>query len=173
MLTVELDDNAYQNSSIFNDVVNKSLEYFFGHIIHPNESCNEIYTDDEDLLKKGYGSSIVTIKYKTYTASILIPLPVLKSIIEWDSEDSENQLPITQLNVGMLNDDGYINAVATLNETNMSVSELISLSVGDYLVLEHKANTSVDLFVNDNFMSKCYLGKIDEKRALSLTKQIG
>lgn len=173
VLTVGFDDNVYQNSSIFNDVVNKSLEYFYGYIVQPNESCKEKYTDDEYLLKKGYGSAIVTIKYKTYIASILIPLSTLQLMIEWDREDSENQLPIVQLNVGMLNADRYINAVATLNGTNLSISELTSLSIGDYLVLEQKANASVDLFVNDNFLSKCHLGKIGEQKALGITKQIG
>lgn len=170
VLTVGFDDNVYQNSSIFNDVVNKSLEYFYGYIIQPNESCSEEYTDDECLFKKGYGSAIVTVKYETYTASILIPLPTLQSMIGWDREDSENQLPITQLNVGMLNADGYINAVATLNGANLSIGELTSLSVGDYLVLEQKANTGVDLFVNNNFLSKCHLGKIGEQKALCITK---
>lgn len=173
VLTVEFDDNVYQNSSIFNDVVSKSLENFYGYIIQPNESCSEKYTDDEYLFKKGYGSAIVTIKYKTYTASMLIPLPTLQSMIEWDREDSENQLPIIQLDVGMLNANGHINAVAALNGTNLNLSELTSLSVGDYLVLEQKANTSVDLFVNDNFLSKCHLGKIGEQKALCITKQIG
>ena len=149
-------------------VVNASVVDYFNRVFsnitkHNIEKDNDEYIN---LFKKGNGVVLVTFSSAEFKAEFLLPQHTYEEIVpvkNYKRQVSDfGKIDITKLN-------NKINVSATLNKTKLNVKDLMELSNGDYLVLEHKVDDDVNLLKEGQLIAKCRLGVNDYNKAIQIT----
>ena len=163
------DDSAHAHGEIFEylltETIDDLLEITFGGAKIRTEKGDVIgYTE---LLKKGSGAIYIKLSIgKDYTV-LIIPRYVYEHLLP-KKQSIEKSRELHDINFDNINTAKELSLNVLFNPTVLNIHDLISLAEGDCLVLDHRTNEKLNLYVNDELFTTGRLGKNDQYKAISL-----
>ena len=126
----------------------------------------------KELLKKGSGAIYMKFGIGNDQTVFIIPRYVYEHLLP-EITPTNKSTELYDINVNKINFSNELKLNVLLNPTVLNINDLINLAEGDCLVLDHKTNMNLNLFVNNEIFTTCRLGKYDQYKAVSLVNQTG
>ncbi len=118
----------------------------------------------------------VELENTSGTISIVIPYstldPIKKKLHAGFQPDGEKFEKVWAEQVGNHLDDTKLNSKVCLGEADLTIFDLISLNLGDTVLLDRNADEELDLKVENIPKFKCILGNSKGNKAIQITRKI-
>lgn len=164
--TIESGDMT--GNKLIQHLISESLKDYIKRVFScDNESL--IYEEESDansLFKKGDGNVVIVFVYGDFESVILLTQSIYENIISDKIYERQND-KFDEFEIAKLKKE--IAVFVMLNKTKLNIKDLMGLSKGDFLVLDHKTNEHLNLMSKERLITKCNIGSCDNYKLISIT----
>lgn len=159
--------NESTDNTIYKHVIEDAI-YEYLNLIFPDADASIVKDEEVELSyfrKKGNGFIAVMFSFEGVDAEIFFPSVLYEKVfpeVQYHRiSDDLGSITINNLN-------SIINVSVALNKTKLNIKDLMELSHGDYLVLEHDKNHGLNFLTEGQCVVKCGLGSLGNNKAVQI-----
>ena len=165
--SIDSDEVNTINNILLDGFITGSINGYFNNVFTSSYDENISNESTDFIFKKGSGGVVVVLSVDNNKAVFLLSQSTYQKLLPLKTYKRQTE-SLDNLDVSKINN--TIDVSVMLNNTKLNIKDLLGLTKGDYLVLDHKSYDDLNLMNKKTLISKCQIGSNENLKTICITE---